>query len=366
MDLHVEPSSGSSVNVGEHIVDMLFPPPADGRIATIAVCGIPDALRTSHILTHLFQMSGYETGLATHRGHWISGELVARYDFANHKGTSRVLSHPFVDAAIMEVTVESILSEGLGFDLCDVAVITDRRLTLSEAERSPEHLAALSTLVRAARRAVILDIGGPLPEAILTAIAQKRTYSVSPQPAGAIAAHVTHVCQRGGNAVVMVSTEATRLVALPESCTITGDIMLALAAGDAVGIPCEHLEDAFKAAIDPSVEPRLITSVPATGVGRLLLATPRNSSEVAEICQMARSWAAPRKPDVIIQMSFRADTELEARLARELKSGFGKRFELDGSIPLRRQLAGLSIHSREPGEKLLILTDNMNSFRKML
>ncbi len=36
-----------------------------------------------------------------------------------------MLAHPRVDAAVLETARGGILREGLGFDLCDVAVVTN-------------------------------------------------------------------------------------------------------------------------------------------------------------------------------------------------------------------------------------------------
>jgi len=363
VDLHVAPTSGSRVNVAPHVLDMLFPASASARVATIAICGNSDA---SHILVHLLQMSGYETGLATRNGHWISGGLIEKNDFANYTGARRVLSHPSVDAAVMEVTVESILKEGLGFDLCDVAMIADRRLGLAGTEHPPEYIAALSALIRSTRNAVIFDIEGPIPETLLPAIGQKQIYLVSPNQAGADARNVTRVSRHGDAAVGIETIHSAKLVSLPLPCPVTRDIVLAIAASDAMGIPSELVEDAFKTAINFASEPRLIISGLTTALGRVLLATPRNGSEVTALCEMARSWAAPQPPDVFVQMSFRADPDLQTTLTRELKTGFRKCFQLDGYAALRRQLDQLSVQSDELASKLLILTDNMESFRKIL
>lgn len=128
LDLHVYPPSGTGVRVGLYMMEMLFPPPSTGRIPIIAVCGDHFDDRLSHRIAHLLQVAGHDVGLATHEGLWIGGDLVATEDSANFDGARAALLHPSVSAAVIEVTTQSMLTEGLAFDHADVAVITDSRL----------------------------------------------------------------------------------------------------------------------------------------------------------------------------------------------------------------------------------------------
>jgi cyanophycin synthetase len=58
-------------------------------------------------------------------GVYVQGQRVDTGDCSGPKSARKVLLHPDVDAAVFETARGGVLREGLGFDRCDVAVVTN-------------------------------------------------------------------------------------------------------------------------------------------------------------------------------------------------------------------------------------------------
>src|SRR3546814_14563216 len=57
-------------------------------------------------------------------GVYIGTQRIDSGDCSGPRSASNVLLHPDVDAAVFETARGGVLREGLGFDRCDVAVVT--------------------------------------------------------------------------------------------------------------------------------------------------------------------------------------------------------------------------------------------------
>ncbi len=123
--MHLAPSYGKPRAVGEAIVDLMFPPGDDGRIPVVAVSGTNGKTTTVRLIAHMLRQSGHRTGMTTTDGVYIGDQLIDDGDCSGPKSARNVLLHPDVDAAVFETARGGILREGLGFDRCDVAVVTN-------------------------------------------------------------------------------------------------------------------------------------------------------------------------------------------------------------------------------------------------
>ena len=123
--MHVSPSFGRGRPVGEAIVDELFAPGDDGRVPVVAVTGTNGKTTTARLVNHLLVASGLRTGMTNTDGVYVNGRQTDSGDCSGPKSARNVLLHPEVDAAVFEVARGGILREGLGFDRCDVAVVTN-------------------------------------------------------------------------------------------------------------------------------------------------------------------------------------------------------------------------------------------------
>ncbi len=123
--MHLDPSYGMGRDVGNAIIDMLFAAGETGRIPTVAVTGTNGKTTTVRLIAHLLERSGRRVGMTTTDGVYVQGRLIDTGDCSGPKSARNVLAHPEVDAAVLETARGGILREGLGFDRCDVAVVTN-------------------------------------------------------------------------------------------------------------------------------------------------------------------------------------------------------------------------------------------------
>jgi len=123
--MHLSPSFGKGRDVGEAIIDTLFEEGDDGRIPVIAVTGTNGKTTTVRLIAHLMTASGLRTGMTNTDGVYIEGRRIDSGDCSGPRSARNVLLHPDVDAAVFETARGGLLREGLAFDRCEVAVVTN-------------------------------------------------------------------------------------------------------------------------------------------------------------------------------------------------------------------------------------------------
>jgi cyanophycin synthetase len=123
--MHLQPSSGQPRPVGEAIVEMLFPAGDNGRIPVAAVTGTNGKTTTVRLISHLLRQKGLTVGMTCTDGIYLNHRRIDTGDCSGPKSARMVLANPQVDAAVLETARGGILREGLGFDRCDVAVVTN-------------------------------------------------------------------------------------------------------------------------------------------------------------------------------------------------------------------------------------------------
>ena len=123
--MHLSPSYGKGRAGGEAIVDHLFAPNQNGRIPVVAVTGTNGKTTTARLIAHLLHTQGYRVGMTNTDGVYVNGRQTDSGDCAGPRSARNVLMHPEVDAAVFETARGGVLREGLGFDRCQVAVVTN-------------------------------------------------------------------------------------------------------------------------------------------------------------------------------------------------------------------------------------------------
>ena len=124
--MHLKPEVGKPRPVGEAIIDHMFPDPTDnGRIPVVSVTGTNGKTTVARMVASLLKASGRTVGLACSDGIIIDGRTIDLGDCAGPRSARNVLLNPILDAAVFEAARGGILREGLGFDKCDVAVVTN-------------------------------------------------------------------------------------------------------------------------------------------------------------------------------------------------------------------------------------------------
>ncbi len=138
--MHLEPSAGQPRPVGEAIVASLFSEGQTGRIPLIAVTGVNGKTTTTRLIAHLLRNqiggtggtpvldrrdAGPTIGMACTDGLYVGDRRIDKRDCSGPRSARNLLLNPRVDAAVVETARGGILREGLGFDRCHVAVVTN-------------------------------------------------------------------------------------------------------------------------------------------------------------------------------------------------------------------------------------------------
>ncbi|MEJ7743974.1 MAG: Mur ligase family protein [Nocardioidaceae bacterium] len=123
--MHLAPSEGIGRNVAEYVVDMLFPPGKPSRIPIFAITGTNGKTTTTRLIAHILRGSGLTVGFTTTDGTYIQNNQITAGDNTGPVSAQLVLKDPSVQVAVLETARGGIIRSGLGYDHCDVAVVTN-------------------------------------------------------------------------------------------------------------------------------------------------------------------------------------------------------------------------------------------------
>ena len=123
--MHTHPSQGTPRPVGNAIVSTMFAEGDTGRIPIAAITGVNGKTTTTRFITHLLKEMGLAVGMTCSDGVYIDGRRIDNEDCSGPQSARSVLLNPIVQAAVLETARGGILREGLGFDYCNVAVVTN-------------------------------------------------------------------------------------------------------------------------------------------------------------------------------------------------------------------------------------------------
>ncbi|RYY98260.1 MAG: cyanophycin synthetase, partial [Chitinophagaceae bacterium] len=107
------------------VFDMLFPDGGQGRVPIVAITGTNGKTTTTRLIAQMARQGGYSTGMTTTDGIYLNNELIYKGDCSGPASAQAVLKDPAVEFAVLECARGGILRSGLGFDQCDVAVVTN-------------------------------------------------------------------------------------------------------------------------------------------------------------------------------------------------------------------------------------------------
>jgi len=103
----------------------MFPESNSGRIPIVAVTGVNGKTTTTRLLAHIVASTGKKVGMACTDGVYFNGERIDDGDCSGPQSARSILMNPQADVAVLETARGGILREGLGFDRCDIAVVTN-------------------------------------------------------------------------------------------------------------------------------------------------------------------------------------------------------------------------------------------------
>ncbi|MDR2154380.1 MAG: cyanophycin synthetase [Burkholderiaceae bacterium] len=163
--MHLSPSFGKGRDVGDAVIDHMYPDGGNGRIPIIAVTGTNGKTTTVRLAAHLLKASGLRVGMTNTDGVYVNGRQIDSGDCSGPRSARNVLAHPDVDAAVLETARGGLLREGLAFDRCDVAIVTNLG--------AGDHLGLnyITTLedLKVLKRVIVLNVA-PTGTAVLNAV----------------------------------------------------------------------------------------------------------------------------------------------------------------------------------------------------
>jgi cyanophycin synthetase len=258
--MHLDPSHGRTRPVGEAIIDSMFARGDDARIPIVAVTGTNGKTTTTRFIAHLMRQRGLRVGMTCTDGIYVEGRRIDTGDCSGPKSARMVLGHPRVDVAVLETARGGMLREGLGFDWCDVAVVTN----VAEGDHlgmngihSAEELAAIKAIpVRrvSTRGVAVLNADDPLVAA-MASLCPGTVIFFSRHPESAVVARHRAsggkaILARNGEVVLADGRLERRLASLSELPLTQGgvigfqveNLLAAVAAGWGLGLPLEALK----------------------------------------------------------------------------------------------------------------------------
>ena len=158
--MHLAPSFGTPRNVAEPIIDMLFPPGTPHRIPILALTGTNGKTTTTRLLAHLIKNTGKTVGYTTTDGIYVNNYVASTGDTTGPRSAQVVLKDPEVEVAVLETARGGLLRSGLGFDYCDIGVVTNvaaDHLGLGDVHTLEELARVKSVVAESARRYAVLN-----------------------------------------------------------------------------------------------------------------------------------------------------------------------------------------------------------------
>lgn len=166
--MHLRPATGQPRPVGQAIVEHLFPrhdngsnTPNPGRITLAGVAGSRHSAAIASALAWLLQLSGQATGLACQRGIYLNQRRIEapgpelQQDYWS--ACQRLLMNRELQAVVFEHSPALILEDGLPYDRCQVALVTDFDGWPALAHHDIHDLEAMRRVMRTPVDAVLSD-----------------------------------------------------------------------------------------------------------------------------------------------------------------------------------------------------------------
>ncbi len=152
--MHLFPSKGKSRKVGNAIVDMLFPYGIKHSIPIVSITGTNGKTTTTRMISHILKAQGFVTGMTTTSGIYINDKCIMKGDTTGPASAKVLLQDKAVEIAVLETARGGIIRSGLGYDLADVAVLTnisEDHLGLDEVDTLEDMLHVKSLVVEAVK-----------------------------------------------------------------------------------------------------------------------------------------------------------------------------------------------------------------------
>jgi cyanophycin synthetase len=333
--MHLKPLVGKPQPVGEAIVNHLFAPEESGRVPLVAVSGTNGKTAVASLVAAMLAAASRTVGHAGSDGLRVGDHVLDASDCRNAASARRLLLSPFADAMVMETSEIAVIREGLAFDRCQVAVVTNLGAGDHMAEQYVDSREFIGKAVRAAVDVVLPDgfavLNADEPE--VAAMAQKCRGGVvyfAREPSSDL---VREHLAKGGRAVSvsesalvmlhgdqvqrLLEVDSVRSPAFGLPQILVDNLLAAAAAGVALGLPPGTIRQGLASA------PRLGGDALFADHDRRALVTPaRNPSALAAWLRVIESSFPGRRRSAAIGIPEDWRSEDAAEMGRLLREGF--------------------------------------------
>jgi cyanophycin synthetase len=250
--MHLKPASGQARPVGEAIVNSLFPSTSTGRIPVIGVCGTDGTTLAARLLAALLHLRGEFVGLACADGLFYAQKQVLRGDCADWKSAQKVLMNRNVQVAVIENSGDVILNQGLGYDRCQVGIVTNIDVAKHYGRNYIETPEQVCNVIRTQVDVVlesgvaILNANDPLVAPLAEYCDGEVIYFSSNSGDDLIEAHLQNagraVLVSEGRIVLAEGDKREKLAVLPAAGSDANAILSAVASAWALQVPRELIQ----------------------------------------------------------------------------------------------------------------------------
>ena len=332
--MHTHPDRGTPRDVPGAILDMLYPPGTPTSIPVIAVTGTNGKTTTTRLVAHLFRSSGDIVGYTTTDGVYFQEHLLMEGDLTGPFAANIILTHPKVQVAVLETARGGILRAGLGFESCDVGVVTNVTADhlglrgIDTVEQLAEVKAVIPSVVKEGGYAV-LNADDPL---VLAMRARTRGHLVLFSMRGAGSPDVSAHLAAGGIAVVaeqddegeaIVVRDGSRRIIVERVAEVpltfggrarfqVENVLAAVGAAYAQGLPVERIRDGLRTFVPSAAMTPGRLNVVETTRGRIILDYAHNVAAIRSILEFVASSPGGRHLALISAPGDRRDEDLRA------------------------------------------------------
>lgn len=399
--MHLSPSEGIGRDVGEAIIEMLYPShtSADttendraGRIPIVSVTGTNGKTTITRMIGHILGSTGKIVGMTTTDGIHVNNQMIVKGDTTGPRSARAVLADPAVEIAVLETARGGIVRAGLGYDWSDISVISNIRFDHigQDGIESLDDLVFIKSLVAERVRAGGTLILNADDERLAQLMEIPRINKVEKKVVY-FSMHPLHVVIRrhldsGGTAFLlnngwMVEARGPRetriLRAADIPITFNGaanfqiaNALAAVAACRAYGMESELIARALRNFHPASNNPGRAGLYEVTS-GYVLVDYGHNPDAFEAVCRMAAGWRGCRVTGVIGVPGDR-DDEVVRQAGRAAATGFHKLvIKEDRDLRGRRpgEIARLlldAVREESPGLECQIVLDEAEALRTAL